>query len=124
MPLALQIALFGVLGVLCRYGADQTFGGWNDRFPFVTLGVNILGCFLAGCIYAWSIHRDITPTLQTALVVGFCGGFTTFSAYSLQVVGLIERGKWLAAATYFTASPMLGLIAAFLPVLIVRKWLA
>lgn len=117
----LYIALLGILGVLCRYGVDQYFGDWNENFPLTTLVVNILGSFIAGTIYALGVHKDLSPTLQTCLLVGFCGGFTTFSAYALQTLTMLERGKMLPALAYFVVSPSLGLLAALIPVLVAKK---
>ena len=117
------VAIFGVFGVLCRYGADQFFSQYNEKFPYTTLSVNLLGCLIAGCVFAVSDLRNLSTDLQTAIVVGFCGGFTTFSAYALQSLLLIDRGRPLVALTYLAVSPILGLLAAALPVLIARKFL-
>lgn len=124
MPTVILVAIFGVVGVLCRYGADQFFSGYNDKFPYVTLIVNILGCLLAGTIFALSDLKSLSSELQTAIVVGFCGGFTTFSAYALQTLLIFDRGKPLVALTYLAVSPILGLLAAALPVLLARKFLS
>jgi len=111
----------GMAGVLCRYGVDQFFLRGNEGFPWSTLAVNILGSFLAGCIYAVSTYRDLSSTLQVALLVGFCGGFTTFSAYALQSLLLLERGKVVPALAYFFFSPVAALSAALLPVLVAKR---
>lgn len=111
------ISLFGWLGVSSRYAVDVLLANGNGGFPIATLLVNLAGCFLAGTIYALS-----TPSsLQTGLLVGFCGGFTTFSAYALQTLVLFERGKVLPAIAYLLGSPLLGLLAASLPVFVLRK---
>lgn len=115
------IAIFGIAGILFRYGIDSYLGGWNEVFPASTFAINLLGSFLAGSIYAFSVHRDISTNLQTALLVGFCGGFTTFSAYALQTVLMFERGKFTPAMLYFFITPALGLLAAFIPVFLARK---
>ncbi|HEY8278467.1 MAG TPA: CrcB family protein [Bdellovibrionota bacterium] len=118
----LLISLFGIFGVLCRYGLDLAFAPWNESFPFSTFAINIFGSFLAGALYVLATHKNLfPPSLQTALLVGFCGGFTTFSAYSLQTMVLLERGKAGLAFFYLFASPVFGLLAAFLPVLLARK---
>jgi len=114
------ISLLGVMGVLCRYGADTWFASSNENFPVTTFVINILGSMLAGLIYALSAGKEFSE-LQLALLVGFCGGFTTFSAYSLQTLVLFERGKIAPAIAYVLLSPALGLLAACLPVLVLRK---
>lgn len=117
------IGLFGLAGILCRYGIDQYFGSWNEKIPMTTLCINIIGSFLAGMIYVFSTYRDMSANLQAGLLVGFCGGFTTFSAYALQTMTMIERGKSLYALTYFVISPIVGLMAAFIPVIVAKKFL-
>ncbi len=117
------VSLSGLIGVLCRYGTDLLFKSSDHDFPVSTLLVNLLGSFLAGAIYAISETRGLSSTLQTALLVGFCGGFTTFSAYTLQTLTMLDRGKIAPALCYFVLSPVLGLLAAFLPVLLARKFL-
>ena len=121
MPNFILIAFLGTVGVLSRYAVDQLLGDWNEKFPITTFSINVLGCFFAGCIYVLGQYRDFSSAFQTALLVGFCGGFTTFSAYALQAMALFERGKVAIALTYFLISPLLGLMAAFLPVLVARK---
>lgn len=115
------IAMFGVVGVLCRYGIDQLFKDWNEKIPVTTLTINILGSFIAGLIYVLSTYRDLSANWQAGLLIGFCGGFTTFSAYALQTMILFERDKSLAALIYFLISPALGLTAAFIPVLVFKR---
>lgn len=118
------VSIFGVLGILSRYGVDSYFYSWNEKGPITTLVINILGSFLAGLIYALSTYREFSSTLQSALLIGFCGGFTTFSAYTLQTLMLIEKGKVSLALSYLVLSPAIGLLAAFIPYIVVRKLLA
>jgi len=115
------IAVLGVLGVLCRYGVDQFFGTWNQTLPLTTLAINIVGSFVAGSVYAFGAYRAMPSSLHMGLLVGFCGGFSTFSAYALQSLMMLERGKTFHALSYLVASPVLGLLAAFVPLLIARK---
>ncbi len=116
-----SVAILGVIGVLCRYGVDAVWGNGNQDFPTSTLIVNTLGCFAAGTIYVLGTYKNLSPILQTGLLVGFCGGFTTFSAYTLQTITLLERGKALPAFTYLVISPPIGLLAAFVPIFLFRK---
>ena len=118
----LNIALFGLAGILCRYGIDQLMLPANAEFPFSTLLINILGSFLAGVIFVLGDRALIPGGFQVGLLVGFCGGFTTFSAYSLQAVLLIDRGFVTPALVYLAISPVLGFFAAFLPVFLVRRF--
>ncbi len=124
MPLLL-VSLFGLLGVLCRYGTDvwvsQRYAG---DFPASTLIINAAGCAIAGMIFALgSAGKLPSLALTTGLIVGFCGGFTTFSAYALQTVLLAEKAGWTSALSYFLISPLVGLAAAFLSVAATRSLL-
>ncbi len=115
------VSFFGLSGILLRYSIDQFFSDWNDEFPVTTLAINLLGSFAAGTVYAWIEHREVSSALQVGLLIGFCGGFTTFSAYALQTLNMIERGRIIPAFMYLFLSPVLGLIMAFIPVLLTRK---
>lgn len=116
----LPVAFFGLLGVLSRFGVDRAFGGGD--FPWNTLAINLAGSFLAGLLYVLSERGNLSTNLQLGLLVGFCGGFTTFSAYALQTMTMIEKGRWVPALVYLTVSPALGLAAAFLPVVVARRF--
>lgn len=125
MTSVFYISFFGLLGLLSRYGVDQAFVKWNAQFPISTLLINLTGSLLAGIVYAISLeNKDFPVALQTGLLIGFCGGFTTFSAYTLQTLQMIERGKVFPALTYLVISPTLGLIMAFLPIFIMRKFVS
>jgi fluoride exporter len=108
----LLIALGGALGSLCRYG----LGGLVQRsaavgFPVGTLTVNVIGCFLAGGIAKLFFQVQAHPDMKAMLIVGFCGGFTTFSAFSLETVALIQGGQWSRAIVYASASVVACVVA-------------
>ncbi len=116
-----SISVFGILGVLCRYGLDKFMVNENQAFPLPTFTINILGSFLAGLVYAVGERQEISPILQVGLLVGFCGGFTTFSTYALQTFTMIDRERLFPAIAYLVTSPILGLLAASAPILVIRK---
>lgn len=96
----LQVAMGGALGAVCRYLA----GVWALRllgggFPWGTLGVNVLGSAAIGLVYVVLTARGL-DRLAPLLVAGFLGGFTTYSAFSLDALALAGEGRWLAAAGY------------------------
>lgn len=106
------IALGGAIGSLCRY----IVGGLVQRssatgFPVGTMFVNVTGCFLVGILVRALLNVQLSVELRALLVIGFCGGFTTFSTFSFEAVGLIEGGEYARAATYLVASVVLCLIA-------------
>ena len=109
-----QVALGGATGATLRYmvttSSTRMFG---VGFPIGTLAVNVLGSFLMGLlvvVMAEKTGNRLAPFLMT----GILGGFTTFSAFSLDAITLYERGQTALAATYVMASVILSLAAIFL----------
>jgi CrcB protein len=88
----------------------------GHRFPWGTLLVNIVGSFVIGYVAAFAgTARPLgDPTLAVFLMVGFCGGYTTFSAVSLQTLTLAQTGAWRHAAANIVASVLLCLLATAL----------
>lgn len=109
-----MIALGGAVGSVSRY----LLGGLVQRtaglaFPIGTLAVNVTGSFVAGFLLRYFMNVQTHPTLRAALIVGFCGGFTTFSAFTTETLGLFEGGEYARAALYVAASVALSLMAVF-----------
>jgi fluoride exporter len=75
--------------------------------------VNIVGCFLIGVFVRFLLNMQLSVELRALLVVGFCGGFTTFSTFTLETMGLVEGGEYVRAATYVAGSLALCLLATF-----------
>lgn len=112
------IALGGATGTLLRYAIGVALAPATSRFPVATLLINVSGSFLIG----WFAEYPglVNPTLRVALIVGLCGGFTTFSAFSLETLRLIERGDFARAALYVVASVLLCLAATALGIAAAR----
>lgn len=123
MTTLVSISFFGLLGVLSRFAIDRWFVDFNAEFPVTTFVINIIGCALAGCVYVVSERGIFSSHIQLGLIVGFCGGFTTFSAYALQTMSMLERGRVVPALVYLTVSPILGLAAAYMPVALAKRML-
>jgi fluoride exporter len=105
---ALLVGLGGVCGVMARYGIGKATLH-TDALLWSTVGINIAGSFLLGLLVAESwFSRDV----REALGVGFLGGFTTFSTFSVQVVLDVEAGEPWRAAGYLAASVFGGIAAA------------
>jgi len=115
MKTLLFVALGGALGASCRYGigvAADHFG--SGQFPWGTFTVNVLGSFVLGILlslmtFSWSPSAE----MRAFLVVGVLGGFTTFSAYSLEVVLLMERDRLQLAAVFMLGSVALSVAGLF-----------
>lgn len=106
------ISIFGVLGVLSRYSIENLLGNKNHLFPVATITVNIIGCFIAGFLYIMMSQKDsANQQIYITMIIGFCGGLTTFSGYALQSLGIMESGQLLKAIAYLVVSPTLGLIS-------------
>jgi len=117
-PLILTMA-GGAIGAGARYLVSTTIAriaghGW----PWGTLTVNIVGGFLMGVLVARI--ADSGDPVRVILGIGVLGGFTTFSAFSLESVEMIQRGAWASAFVYAVASVGLSLLALFLGLVIAR----
>jgi CrcB protein len=123
--LLLAIAFGGGLGSLLRHflaTAVQTVSG--SAFPWGILTVNVLGGLLMGIIVELgALKFAFSLETRAFLTTGLLGGFTTFSAFSLDTVLLIERGDWSGAALYVTASVALSIAALFIGLWLVRTLL-
>lgn len=117
------IGFFGLLGVFARYflslGINKLL---PSAFPFGTFIINILGSFIIGIIFVAGVEKThISPLIRLGIMVGFLGGFTTFSSYSLESTLLLERGKIMVALCYFILSPALGILFTYCGVILARK---
>lgn len=102
------VALGGALGSLSRYGIGLALSRF-DSFPFGTLAANVLGSLIIGLAAGlWDTNQRKTPAAML-LITGFCGGFTTFSTFSLQTLELIQQNNWAKAGGNIAASVALCL---------------
>lgn len=122
MKLVLAVALGGALGSVGRY----LVAGWVMRllggpFPWGTLAVNVGGGLVMGALVeVMALVWSPAPAVRAFLTVGLLGGFTTFSAFSLEVVAMIERGDWPPALAYVLASVVASVGALFAGLWLVR----
>jgi CrcB protein len=111
---SLHVALGGAIGSVLRYQAGRWTAWWLGpqavgAFPWATLGVNALGSVLMGVLAGWlARHGQGGDQLRLLLGVGLLGGFTTFSAFSLELVLLMQRGQFALAVLYLLLSVGLG----------------
>ena len=118
----IAIAVGGALGALSRFWATNLANLlFGSDFPYGIMIVNIAGSFAIGIVFILLVERSLLPTfLGAGLMVGFLGAFTTFSTFSLQALGLLESGRYLAAAMYIGGSVIICILAAALGMLIAR----
>ena len=106
---AVAVAAGAAVGGVLRWGAGLALNGVGAGFPLATLLVNCLGGGLIGVALVW-FARAPDATLQLLLVTGLLGGFTTFSSFSAESLGLLQRGQW-ALALGHSAAHLLGALA-------------
>jgi fluoride exporter len=110
----LAVALAGAAGSVLRYAVGLALLRVAVGFPAGTLLVNVLGSFLLGLFARWLGAPSIDPAWRIALTVGFCGGFTTFSTFSAELVSMAQEGRFGRAAAYVLTSLVLGVTATLL----------
>ncbi len=127
MPVLLQIALGGALGAVLRFLlVAQSARLFGPSFPWGTFAVNVLGSFVMGVVVVLVLLRGEVGWERAApfLMPGLLGGFTTFSAFSLETFQLLESDRPVAAAAYVGGSVAVGLLALSAGVAAARSWLA
>ncbi|WP_166302112.1 fluoride efflux transporter CrcB [Bradyrhizobium sp. 2S1] len=122
VQLLAAVAIGGSLGSVARYlvaiGAGRLIG---TEFPWGMLAINIVGSFLIGVFAeSFALSWNISQATRVFLTVGICGGFTTFSTFSLDAIVLMQRGELWSAGAYIAASVALSILALFGGLLLVR----
>lgn len=124
MPVLLQVALGGAIGASLRLiSGAAILRVMGSGFPYGTMFVNVVGSFLMGLLAFYLLERTDGGLARFApfLLTGLLGGFTTFSAYSLDALYLMERGRYLSASVYMGGSVILAIGALFLGITIARS---
>ena len=121
----LVIGCGGAVGAMMRYGLGlrvTLLAG--SAFPWGTLLVNIVGCFLAGLLFALAVTRTpLSDLLRNGLQIGLLGGFTTFSAFSIDAITLFDQGLWLRGLLYIVTSVIVSLLGTYLGMSVGRNFL-
>jgi len=111
----LLVGLGGGIGSMARYLCQRWFSEfYSYTFPWGTFFVNVSGCFLIGILWGISFRSfNSNENWKLLLMTGLCGGFTTFSAFTLEGIGLIRENKTALFFSYVAASVLLGFAATF-----------
>jgi fluoride exporter len=114
----LWIFLGGGLGSIARYAASGLVARqWGETFPWGTLLVNVSGSFLIGWFATYTAPEGrwlVSPSFREFFMLGICGGYTTFSSFSLQSLALVQDGQWFKAGANAVLSVVLCLAAVWL----------
>ena len=112
MEKTILIGLAGLVGTLFRYWlSGYVAQRYGETFPWGTMAVNLVGCFLAGAIFYLTEERFlVSPTVRTIVLMGFLGGFTTFSSFGLQTFTLLRDGEFGLATLNVVTANVLGLL--------------
>jgi CrcB protein len=118
----LAVALGGAIGSVARYLVGIASGKlFGMDFPWGTLIINVTGSFLMGLFVGlFALKWDLSQTARIFLTVGICGGYTTFSTFSLDSFYLIQRGETLAASAYMIGSVVLSVGALVAAIHVIR----
>lgn len=112
MKIILAVGLGSFIGGICRYMVTLFIQNkFLTTFPFGTMFVNVLGCFLIGVIYALSDRGNLSPLWRMFLATGMMGGFTTFSTFSNETVSMLRDAEYVPAFSYIAFSIVIGLAA-------------
>lgn len=114
----LWIAIGSALGGMSRYGCSRFVAVWfGETFPWGTMAVNVIGSFVIG-FFATLSGPDgrliVAPDLRVFVMVGFCGGFTTFSSFSLQTLDLLRNRDFAEAGANILLSVLLCMVSVWL----------
>ncbi len=110
----LFVFLGGGLGSIFRYGIARLLNPYTLTFPYATFLANILSCIVLGFMVSWSLKGGLNNNVKLFFLVGFCGGFSTFSTFSNETFQLFEAGQHGYALANIIVSVLLCLLAIYI----------
>ena len=115
------VGIGGMAGSIIRYIISKNISHIYDSFPLGTFVVNIIGCLLAGILFKYiSLNKEINIDLSLFLIVGFCGGFTTFSAFTIDSINLLNENKFLLFFSYTILSSIVCILFCYIGMIIIK----
>lgn len=116
------IAVSAISGAVLRFTLLESF---KSVYPHSTIVVNVLGCFICGIVIGFALQKDISSLLKTAVIVGFCGSLTSFSAIITDIFTLISKQEHTQAVYYFVLTHVCGVLFMGIGILlsqVIIKW--
>ena len=122
MSILISVFLGGGFGAIIRYLViEQVNKLFLVAFPFGTIAVNVIGAFLIGLLSSYLAERlDVSENIKMFLIVGFCGGFTTFSSFNIEFYQLFSSGEILSSLIYVTTPFVLTVVAFYIGVSLLK----
>lgn len=114
MPVILQVIIGGALGALSRYGVSQILPASNGmRFPWNTFTANLVGCLVIGVVMGFVLNNSMGKQYLPLIIIGFLGGFTTFSSFGWETIQLFQNKHTMLAVYYVLGTNIAGLLLVF-----------
>ena len=110
----LLVFLGGGLGSICRFGIAQWLAPHKLHFPWATIIANILACLVLGLLVGLSLKSKLSSNLGFFLMVGFCGGFSTFSTFTNETFQFMATGAWTKALANIAVSLLVCLVSLYI----------
>jgi len=121
IKILLLIGSGGFAGSILRYVLSMLVQNkFLSSFPYGTISVNLIGSFFIGVVYALVEKGNLSPEARIFIATGLLGGFTTFSAFSLDALNLLQEGLWIEGTSYIIISVILGIAFAFLGLITIK----
>lgn len=109
------IAIGGAVGSILRFLVSQIVSKfWTGNFPLATFIVNVLGCLMIGFFVGITTKNNLDNGLKWLLITGLCGGFTTFSTFSMENITLLQNNHFTTAFVYMISSVMISILSVWL----------